>query len=64
MLGCGKQFQNQRAGGFGARPGTWRASHTVLTKEPSREGDHTPAWFWSFFSLHVEATEATNEVSK
>ena len=64
MLGCGKQFQNQRAGEFGARSGTWRVSQTVLTKKPSREEGQNPAWFWSFISLHVEATEATNAVSK
>ena len=65
MLGCGKQFQNQRAGGFGARPGTWGVSQTVFTKKkPSREQGQNPAWFWSFISLHVEATEATNAVSK
>ena len=28
------------------------------------EGSKGPARFWLFFSLHVEATEATNAVSK
>jgi len=64
MLGCGKQFQNQRAGGFGARPVTGGFPKQRSPKKAQPGQGRNPALFWSFTSLHVEATEATNAVSK